>query len=188
MDTLLDSKTFGQFTVEIHQDGNCESPLEYCEEVCKLYQYGRKDYRNAIHTGYGEDEHIHYLATSIYPDFPDTDSAIMNKHREAIVKKYFARSQVPTQDRTWLEIIVNIAEWTKECSSMSAQKYVDSIAKTYRSWLEGECCGFMVKDEDGNDLDSCWGFYSWEDAYASAKESFPTRNDQYYFDRSENNV
>ena len=181
---VLDSKTFGDFIVKLYEDTDCYSPLESCDEVCKLYQYGRNEYRNAISTGITESDHLQYLATDIYPDFPNDQK--LESHREAIVKKHFARSQVPTQDRTWLEIVVNVKEWTEEGSRLSAQQYVDSVAKTYRQWLEGECVGFVTEDKDGNEIDSCWGFYSSEDAFQAAQENFPTRNDQYYFDLYEN--
>ncbi|MBL0320233.1 MAG: hypothetical protein IPP74_13235 [Alphaproteobacteria bacterium] len=181
---VLDSKTFGDFIVKLYADTDCYSPLESCDEVCKLYQYGRNEYRSAISTGRTESDHLQYLATDVHQDFPDDEK--LESHREAIVKKHFARSQIPTHDRTWLEIVVNVKEWTKEGSTLSAQQYVDSVAKTYRQWLEGECVGFVTGDKDGNEIDSCWGFYSSEDAFQAAQENFPTRNDQYYFDLYEN--
>ncbi len=183
----LDSKTFGDFTVKLYQDTDCESPLKYCEELCTAYEYGRRqEYRSTTYIAGGEDGFEQYLATLVHPDFPNDTSYTMNEHRSAILKKHYARSTVPTQGSSWLEIVVNVKEWTKEGSELSAKEYVDSVAKTYRQWLEGECVGFITEDEDGNIIDSCWGFYSHEDAYSAAKENFPTRNDQYYFDRYEN--
>ena len=54
-----------------------------------------------------------------------------------------------------------------------------------KKWCDGEVYGFITTCE-GIELDSCWEFYSFEEAYSSAKENFPTRDDQYYFDRYEN--
>lgn len=31
--------------------------------------------------------------------------------------------------------------------------------KVYDQYLRGDICGFVLKDTDGNHLDSCWGFY-----------------------------
>ena len=184
---VLDSKAFGDFTVKLYQATDCESPLEYCDDLCTAYEYGRRqEYRSTTYISGGEEGFEQYLATLIHPDFPDDTSYTMNEHRSAILKKHYARSMVPTQGSSWLEIVANVKEWAKEGSSLSAKEYVDSMANTYRQWIEGECVGFVTEDEDGIVIDSCWGFYSFEDAYSAAKANFPTRNDQYSFDRYEN--
>lgn len=183
----LESKQFGDFTVKLFTDSDAENPLTFCDEVCTCYEYGRRqEYRSTTFIDGQEEGFEQYLATLIHPDFPDDTSYAINEHRQAIIKKHFARSQVPTQGHTWLEIVVNVKEWEKEGSILSAKQYVDSIAKTYRQWLEGECVGFVTYNEDEKEIDSCWGFYSSEDAFQAAQENFPTRDDQYYFDKAEN--
>lgn len=182
----IESKQFGELTVTLYPDTDCDSPLN-CEELCTAYEYGgRHEYRSTTYISGGEDGFEQYLAALVHPDFPNDTSYTMNEHRSAILKKHYARSTVPTRGSSWLEIVVNVKEWAKEGSTLSAKEYVDSVAKTYRTWLEGECVGFSTEDEDGNVIDSCYGFYSVEDAYSHAKENFPTRDAQYYFDRYEN--
>lgn len=183
----IESKKFGDLVVEIFPDEGCESPLEG-EGCATLYEYGgyHKEFRGSTRVSGGEDDFLQHLATLIHPDFPDDDSPTMQKHREAIVAKHFARSQVPTQSQAWLEIVVPVAKWAKEGSCLSAQEFANELAKTYRTWAEGGCVGYVTKDEAGAEVDSCWGFYSCEDAYESAKENFPTRDDQYFFDKYEN--
>lgn len=61
----------------------------------------------------------------------------------------------------------------------------DLPASILKTWQNGEVVGFVTKSE-GVEIDSCWGFYSVESAYEHAKENFPTRDDQYYFDKWEN--
>src|SRR3990167_3079336 len=34
--------------------------------------------------------------------------------------------------------------------------------KTWLAWCEGEVYGCIIRDTDGEDLDSCWGFYGRE--------------------------
>ena len=185
---LLESKKFGDFTVKIFPDSDCGSPLEW-ENFTKAYEYGRRrEYRSTEFICGGEDGFEQYLATLIHPNFPEDTSYAMSEHRQAILKKHFARSTVPTQGGTWLEIVVNVSEWAKEGSPLSAKEYADSVAKIYRIWIEGECVGYLTEDENGYEIDSCWGFYSSEDAYNYAKENFPTRDEQYRFDVYESQV
>lgn len=40
----------------------------------------------------------------------------------------------------------------------------------YQTWANGWCVGYVV-EEDGEELDSCWGFYSEEDARTQAEAS-----------------
>ena len=42
--------------------------------------------------------------------------------------------------------------------------------ETYNKYLVGDVCGFTV-EKDGEHIDSCWGFFSEEDAIEAAKES-----------------
>ena len=69
----------------------------------------------------------------------------------------------------------------------------DGFRQILKQWQDGDIYGYITMC-DGIEIDSCWGFYSIEDAYAHANESFPTRaneyfptrDDQYYFDLYEN--
>jgi hypothetical protein len=40
-----------------------------------------------------------------------------------------------------------------------ATKYLEGEVQTYNDYLTGNVCGFIVGDEEGENLDSCWGFY-----------------------------
>ena len=44
-----------------------------------------------------------------------------------------------------------------------ARKHLEGELETYDAYLTGQVFGYVVEDEDGNHLDSCWGFY--EDDY-----------------------
>lgn len=37
-----------------------------------------------------------------------------------------------------------------------------SEMETYSQWANGEVYGFIIEDEEGDQLDSCWGFYDKE--------------------------
>lgn len=41
--------------------------------------------------------------------------------------------------------------------------------KTYDQYLTGEVYGYVIEDEEGETIDSCWGFYGYDDCEAQAK-------------------
>lgn len=47
----------------------------------------------------------------------------------------------------------------------------DQLIKDYQQWANGDVWGFVVEDADGNNLDSCWGFYGTEACIEAAKGS-----------------
>lgn len=40
----------------------------------------------------------------------------------------------------------------------------------YGTYLNGECYGYVIEDQDGEEVGSCWGFYGHKDAEESGKE------------------
>lgn len=43
--------------------------------------------------------------------------------------------------------------------------------KTYDQYLTGDVYGFTIKDAEGNDIDSCWGYFGMEEVRTAARES-----------------
>jgi hypothetical protein len=48
---------------------------------------------------------------------------------------------------------------------------MDNYLKVYDQYLRGEVYGYIVKDKNGEEADSCFGYYDIEDAIADAKEN-----------------
>lgn len=50
-------------------------------------------------------------------------------------------------------------------------KTLESEVKTYDDYLSGNIYGFQIEDKEGNDIDSCWGFFGdyEEDLLSEAK-------------------
>ena len=46
---------------------------------------------------------------------------------------------------------------------------MESEVKTYDQFLTGQVYGYMLEDESGEHLDSCWGFYGFDYCMAEAK-------------------
>lgn len=57
--------------------------------------------------------------------------------------------------------------WKREV----AQKIAESELKTWNEYLSGDVYGFVVEDGEGNETDSCWGFYGSEGRKAAITEA-----------------
>ena len=52
-----------------------------------------------------------------------------------------------------------------------ATKYLEAEVEYYDHYLTGEVYGFIVEDEDGEQLDSCWGFFGYDYCKVEGKQS-----------------
>lgn len=50
--------------------------------------------------------------------------------------------------------------WTY--TSNKAYKVAESLIEEWNQYLSGDVYGYQIEGPDGNDLDSCWGFYGFE--------------------------
>lgn len=55
----------------------------------------------------------------------------------------------------------------------SVKKILDNEIEIFSKFLSGEVYGFILEDEDGIEIDSCYGFYDIEEAFEVAKEHIP---------------
>lgn len=49
------------------------------------------------------------------------------------------------------------------------EKYLRGEIEDLDKWVSGEIYGFRTFDKDGNEIDSCWGFYEEDEAINDAK-------------------
>jgi len=80
----------------------------------------------------------------------------------ALITKKSAREEYKVK-----RISPKIKKWAKE--------YLDATIKEYDNYLTGSVYGYIIKDQDDNQLDSCWGFngeieYVKEEATNTAKD------------------
>jgi hypothetical protein len=57
------------------------------------------------------------------------------------------------------------------------------IVDTYSQWCNGECYGFIIEDQDGEQLDSCWGYIGADWAMQAGKESADYHADKIQTDK-----
>ena len=60
--------------------------------------------------------------------------------------------------------------WDEEVREW-AEKYLKGEVKEYDQYLRGDVWGFVIEDEDGEEVGSCWGFYGREYCIEQAKEA-----------------
>lgn len=51
----------------------------------------------------------------------------------------------------------------KEGFDCPAEEVLNNEVKSYDQYLRGDVYGYVIEDEDENELDSCWGFFGMED-------------------------
>lgn len=60
-----------------------------------------------------------------------------------------------------------------------AQRAVDAELSEYGAWCEGDVYGYVVEAPDGEELDSCWGFYGDDSiAYLRDEINMTIQNDR----------
>ena len=69
-------------------------------------------------------------------------------------------------------ILFPVADLVKEgIDRAQAAKILEGEIEEYSAWCAGDVYGYVIEDRNGNELDSCWGFYGQDYATESAKQS-----------------
>lgn len=55
------------------------------------------------------------------------------------------------------------------------ESYLISEVETYNKWLNGDCWGYVI-DENGEEIDSCWGFIGYDYCESEAKQNLNYEN------------
>lgn len=158
----------GRLTVRIMQDSNPESPRE-CSNlgtmVCWHRRYDLGDGKPACDSSeFNPNEHAVCLPLYLYDHSGITirtgpfscpwDSGQVGWiycDRATILKEY-------SRKRLTKALLARIAS------------YLESEVTTYDQYLTGDVYGFIV-EQDGEHVDSCWGFYGMEDVKAEGRAS-----------------
>lgn len=72
-------------------------------------------------------------------------------------------------------IALKRSEWGPSAPRTSRKKllsYAEGIAEAYTAWANGWGVGYVVEDEDGEELASCWGYYTLDDAKPEGESAF----------------
>ena len=159
----------------------------YQEPIDLLYELAGID-----RSEYQEEQ---YEKTGVYDDMDKADLYAKIEERGTIIKGLFlydhsgitistGRFSCPWDSGQvgWIYITKDKIEkegWTPE----QADKYLDGEVEVYDNYLTGEVYGFRIEDADGEEIDSCWGYYGddgKEDMIKECKSSI-----DYYIQKKE---
>lgn len=64
-------------------------------------------------------------------------------------------------------------EWGKGRGELNSRRleYAKSVAEAYTSWANGDCWGYVLKDAEGIEVDSCFGFIGMDTVEEAAREA-----------------
>jgi len=173
---------YRECTIEIHYDRDSESPRGWCNIGTILGET-----RNYRFSDSEAPKHLLKEATSI----ESLARLVQKELKEPIlwfpIRKYehsgvvlsigrnqddFAYPFTDTFDSCWVGIIyVPYSKIREEYSKKHVTKklkdrvyeYLQGEIETYNQYLNGEVYGYIAKDAEDNEIDSCWGFYGGSD-------------------------
>ena len=58
------------------------------------------------------------------------------------------------------------------------EKQLEAEVSEYRQYLEGDVWGYIIENVDGEEVDSCWGFYGHDDCEEEAKSVIKSLEEQ----------
>lgn len=185
-----ETTTFGNYTIQVMADHDPESPREWDNlgtMVCWHNRYnlgdvdGAKEYSN-------DPDMFWYDLAGIEDTDSDLDRAIALAEKKNIILPLYLYDHSGITMNTsgfscqwdsgqvgWiyvsLERVRKEYDWKRVTKKRRAQieKYLTGEVKTYDMYLRGDVYGFNIEreDEDGEEVhvDSCWGFYGYDDPY-----------------------
>ena len=69
-------------------------------------------------------------------------------------------------------ILFPVADLAKEgIDREQAARNLECEVEEYAAWATGDTWGYVIEDENGDELDSCWGFYGMDYAKSEAERS-----------------
>lgn len=181
-------------TIRIIQDSDASNPRDDYDHMGKLILFPNRHYsdRNEFEkhaNGSGFESTLRSLAWWItrsdamedeYKVSMDHIFRCVNKHYIVIPVDQDRYSGLSSRGETVAEsdehcdglILFPVADLPKEgIDRGQAVKNLECEIEEYAAWATGDTWGYVIEDENGDELDSCWGFYGIEYAKSEAESS-----------------
>jgi hypothetical protein len=174
MSDPIETKTIGQYTIEIHLDPDPENPRTEYDQLGTMACWHRRytlgdiqpsqkpwEYQRDLYTS-----GAFYLSVYLYDHSGLTISTTpfscpwdSGQVGYISISKKKAKAESP--------------KLSGEALKAWAEDRLRSEVEEYDRYLRGEAYGFIIKDENDEELDSCWEFDSIESAIEAAEEVIP---------------
>ncbi len=160
-------------TAQIEQDTDAESPREWSNVGTIVTWHRRYNLGDEQPNLDPQDWRRDLAATHVNADYPDD---ITEEHVDRILEKHFIILPVYMHDHSGIALSTTgfSCPWDsgqlgwiyctkehgiKECDTVeAATKCLIGEIETYSQFVSGDVWGFTI-EEDGDIIDSCWGFY-----------------------------
>jgi len=129
--------------------------IHHQKALCEILDIPHEDL-----AGYTADEKV----DEIYSDISSSNMSQLAQLCEMFNIPHVHETQSYSRSN-WADVLVvvtdtNIKEWG--IHPKKAHENAESAARLFENWASGEVFGYVVEDKDGEELDSCWGFYGNE--------------------------
>jgi hypothetical protein len=171
-----------KFTVKIEYDSSAESPRDWDnlgKMICFHRRYDLPDERDT--SSFGADD---------FSSWAELEAALTKEYDPCVILRVYMYDHSGITFNTtgfscqWDSGQVGFIlatkeqvrqEWHVKHISKKLREQVERTLKgeveTYAQWSEGEVYGYMVTDAEGNDIDSCWGYYGIDAAKQEAQNT-----------------
>lgn len=151
-----------EYTYEIEQDDMAGNPRDEFDNVSTFYSV-----KNGRYLTGGK----HDIEYSYRDDLEDEIKALRKAGAVIVEFSHNCGDQYAVVDMDTLKKEYIAFGYTMRKAKYWARKCADGEISTWKAWAEGEVYGYVVKDENGNHMDSCWGFYGEEGRKEAVKEA-----------------
>jgi len=182
---------FGGHTITIENDDDSNSPREddnLGTMLCRHKSYNLGDVEESKKIPWGDFE-----------SWKDAENYIYKKYDVAILLPVFMYDHSGLAFNTtgfscgWDSgqvgfILIEKSKVRKEYSVKRIGKklldqvkgYLKQEVKTYSQWHEGDVYGYTITDKNGDEVESCWGFYGYDYVKEQAESAVPPSNAEHF--------
>ncbi len=165
MDNLVETIEHKNHTIEIHLDTDAANPFKEFDELSD-FKFFLRNYDLNTNGAPSVD------SIEDFEDWARRNKVILTRPVYAYIHSGMTVSLNPFScgwDSGFAgfafitrENVKKLMGWGVITKKRKAQleKYLESDVKSLDSWLQGETYGYRVFDANGEEIDSCWGFYS----------------------------
>ena len=183
---MLESIKHNGFTIEIHADEDAESPRDNCDNLGKVF---------CFHDKYNLGDKNDYDSNQ-FSSWDELEKAIEKDFRPVVILPVYMMDHSSlsiSTDPTWFQAcdsqgwdwgqigfaFVSREDALKEHNAKrlspkikkESERILQSEVDEWGKYINGEVYGYIVKDEEGEEVDSCWGFIGYDYVIEEAKQS-----------------